>query len=128
MTPIKFILEIMHKKNRLIASSLILTIMLIIITHLLIYIGIIPQSLDVIISCSGGLLISFGTTHINNRMNKKIMATMYDRMMEENYEFTTAMYDHKIYTEPQIVPVLMMTSKFIREKMEDKMHDKIGGA
>lgn len=128
MTPIKFILEIMHKKNRILALTLILTNLVLIVTHILINSGVIPESFEMSITVIEAIVIVVMSLFISNRLDRKIKETMYDRMMEENYEFTAAMYDHKVYTEPQIIPVLMMTSKFIREKMEDKMHDKIGGA
>jgi hypothetical protein len=125
MTPIKFIEEIMHKKNRLIAISLVLNIGSYIITRLIMNRASLSERTETLIT-GGVLIISTAFVLISNKKaDNKIRESSYDRIEMENYEFAKAVYEHKLYEDSQIIPVIKATQTVMKSKSKDI---RIGGA
>lgn len=125
MTPIKFIEEIMHKKNRLIAISLVLNIGAYIITRLMIHHASLSERTETFIT-AGVLVISTAFVLIfNKKVDNKIRESAYDRIEMENYEFAKAVYEHKLYEDSQIIPVIKATQTVMKVESKDI---RIGGA
>lgn len=120
MMPIKFIHQLITKhSHRYIIICMIWGLIGIAMIPIYHYINI-PISMKFMLSTIVYIVISVIVNYVYMKKDIKDMIDANEEIMKENHELATAMYDHKLYKDNDIAPIVLAMAMVAQENEDDE--------